>query len=164
MHFNTKQQKSIIMAEMMTPNMANFSGNIHGGQLMYLLDKVAYACAVRYASIDMVTLSVDHIFFKEPIYVNDLVTFKASVNHVGNTSLEVGIRVEAENLETKQCRHTNTCYFTMVAVDKSGKPIQIPAFAPETEIEKRRHQEAQKRREYRITAYKKSKDADSERT
>lgn len=143
------------MAEMMTPNMANFIGNVHGGQLMYLLDKVAYACAVRYSSSEMVTLSVDHLFFKEPIYVNELVTFKACVNYVGKTSMEVGIRVEAENLTTKKCRHTNTCYFTMVAIDKTGKPTLIEPFEPVNEQEKRRFQEALERRDQRILFYKK---------
>lgn len=154
MNSNTKSDRSIIMAEMMTPNMANYMGNVHGGQLMYLLDKVAYACAVRYASTEAVTLSVDHLFFKEPIYVNEFVTFKACINYVGKTSMEVGIRVESEHLTTKRCRHTNTCYFTMVAINKEGKPTLVPPFEPTTELEKRRYQEAIERRDYRIAFYK----------
>jgi acyl-CoA hydrolase len=118
--------RSIVMAEIMSPDKANFSGHVHGGYIMQLLDRVAYACASRYASKYMVTLSVDQILFKEPVYVGELVTFYASVNYVGNSSLEVGIRVEAESLTSQVKRHTNTCYFTMVAVDKtSGKPIPI---------------------------------------
>lgn len=154
LNFNTNPDRSIMMAEVMTPDMANFMGNVHGGQLMYLLDKVAYACAVRYASTEVVTLSVDHLFFKEPIYVNDFVTFKASVNYVGKTSMEIGIRVEAEKLTTKKRRHTNTCYFTMVGINTEGKPIPLPQFSPETDIEKKRYEEAVERRELRLALYK----------
>lgn len=143
------------MAEMMTPDMANFMGNVHGGHLMYLLDKAAYACAVRYASCEVVTVSVDHLFFKEPIYVNEFVTLKAEINYVGKTSMEVGIRVEAENLTTKTCRHTNSCYFTMVAIDKNGKPCSVEPLTLTTEDEKRRYEEALVRRNHRIEFYQK---------
>ena len=122
--------RTITMAEIMTPDMTNFSGNIHGGRLMQFFDKVAYACAVQYANLAMVTLSVDHIFFKEPIHIGDLVICQAMVNYVGNTSMEVGIHVEAENLMTQHRRHTNSCYFTLVALDQQHKPtkIQLPVF------------------------------------
>jgi acyl-CoA hydrolase len=154
MNSTIKPNRTLEMAEMMTPNMANFMGNVHGGQLMYLLDKVAYACAVRYAGSEMVTLSVDHILFKQPIYVNELVLFKASINFVGKTSLEVGIRVEAENLTTQTCRHTNTSFFTMVAMGKDGKPQIIKPFTPKTQTEKRRHKAALDRRANRLAMAK----------
>lgn len=145
-----KRKKSIEMAEIMTPNMANFSGNIHGGYLLSFLDKVAYACAARYTGSGIVTLSVDSVFFKEPIHVGDLVTCLAQVNYVGRTSLEVGIKVIAENLQTRTKRHTNTCYFTMVAIDAEGKPAAIPPLTLEKEVDKRRFEEGRLRREMRL--------------
>lgn len=149
-HTNTDAPRSITMSEVMTPDMANFRGNVHGGHLMRLLDQVAYACATRYAGKSTVTLSVDQIFFKSPVHVGDLVTCKATVNYVGRTSMEVGIRVTAENLMTRTCVHTNTCYFTMVAVDDDGKPCAVSAFTPQTDEEKRRFSEAQQRKKLRL--------------
>ncbi len=92
-------QSALTMTVLMTPDMANFSGNVHGGTILKLLDQVAYACASRYSGSYVVTLSVDRVNFKEPIYVGELVTFLASVNHVGRTSMEIGIRVEAQNIQ-----------------------------------------------------------------
>src|SRR6266446_9134172 len=111
----TVDQRELTMSVLMTPDMANFSGNVHGGVLLKLLDQVAYACASRYAGRYVVTLSVDQVMFREPIHVGELVTFLASVNYTGTTSMEVGIRVVTENIRSKQVRHTNSCYFTMVA-------------------------------------------------
>lgn len=116
----------LYMSVLMTPDMANFIGNVHGGDLLKTLDQVAYACASRYSGNYVVTLSVDQVMFLEPIYVGELVTFAASVNYVGNTSMEVGIRVEAEDVRARTIRHTNSCYFTMVAIDDNGKPTPIP--------------------------------------
>jgi acyl-CoA hydrolase len=146
-----EDKRSIIMSEIMTPEKVNFSGNIHGGYILLWIDRVAYACASRYSASYVVTLSVDQVFFKEPIYLGDLVTFNATVNYVGRTSMEVGIRIEAENLITGERRHTNTCYVTMVAVDKSLKPIEIKPLTVNTPVEKRRYREAQIRREMRIS-------------
>jgi len=145
-----EDKRSIVMSEIMTPEKVNFSGNIHGGYILLMIDRVAYACASRYSGSYVVTLSVDQVFFKEPIYLGDLVSFNATVNYVGRTSMEVGIRIEAENLITGERRHTNSCYVTMVAVDKSLKPIQIKPLAVNTPVEKRRYHEAQIRREMRI--------------
>ncbi|MCX7122300.1 MAG: acyl-CoA thioesterase [Gammaproteobacteria bacterium] len=142
--------RSIVMAEIMTPDTANFSGHVHGGHLMQLLDKVAYACSARYAGRYVVTLSVDGILFKKPIFVGELVTFYASVNYVGTSSMEIGIRVIAENLMTREQRHTNTCYFTMVAIDETGKSIALPPLEVRTQIEKYRFEEAKTRRQLRI--------------
>lgn len=146
-----EDHKSIIMAEMMTPDMANLSGHVHGGHLMLLLDKVAYACAARYSGQYVVTLSVDQIFFKEPINVGELVMFYASINYVGTSSMEVGIKVIAENLQKRTQRHTNTCYFTMVAIDKNGKPTNIPPLKLKTKLERYRFKEAEKRRKLRLS-------------
>ena len=112
--------------------MSNFAGSVHGGALLKLLDQVAYACASRYAASYVVTLSVDRVLFHEPIRVGELVTFSASVNYTGRTSMEIGIRVDAQDIRTGTSRHANSCYFTMVAVDDSGKPRPIPRWCPET--------------------------------
>ncbi|HSW68889.1 MAG TPA: acyl-CoA thioesterase [Gammaproteobacteria bacterium] len=148
-HQHVEDSRCIVMAEIMTPDMANFHGNVHGGHILKLLDGVAYACASRYSGKYIVTLSVDQVIFKEPIHVGELVSFYASVNYVGNTSMEIGIRVVAENLTTQKQRHTNTCYFTMVALDEKGKPTKVIPLELNTETEKRRYQEALLRREKR---------------
>ena len=150
----TKQFKTISISEIMTPNMTNFTGNVHGGYLLSLLDKTAYACAAKYAARPCVTLSVDRVYFKESIHVGELVTCYASVNYVGKTSMEVGIKVVAENLQTRHRRHTNTCYFTMVALDEATqKPAAIPALEIYSEIEQRRFDEAKQRRDLRLQFY-----------
>ena len=141
--------RKLEMTVLMTPDMANFSGKVHGGALLNLLDRVAFSCASRFSKQYAVTLSVDQVVFKEPIHVGELVSFRASVNHAGRTSMEIGIRVEAENIRTGGRRHTNSCYFTMVAVDDQGRPVQVPVFLPQTELEKRRHRAAELRKELR---------------
>src|SRR5690554_2256125 len=140
---------TLSMTVLMTPDMANFSGNVHGGTLLKYLDEVAYACASRFAACYVVTLSVDQVTFRQPIHVGELVTFLASVNYTGRTSLEVRIKVVTENIREKLVRHTNSCFFTMVAVDENGKTIEVPKLEPETEIEKRRFTNAQQRRAIR---------------
>lgn len=137
------------MTELMTPGMANFSGKVHGGALLNLLDRVAFSCASRYSGRYAVTLSVDQVVFKEPINVGELVTFRASINHTGRTSMEVGIRVEAENIRSGARRHTNSCYFTMVAVHDDGRPAQVPPLELETAADRRRYAAAEVRRELR---------------
>src|SRR5690606_33033916 len=134
---------------LMTPDMANFSGNVHGGTILKLLDQVAYACASRYAGRYVVTLSVDQVMFRQPIHVGELVTFLASVNHTGTSSMEVGIKVLAENIRTQEVRHANSCFFTMVAVDDDGKPVAVPMLRAFTPNERRRHAAAQVRRQLR---------------
>ncbi|WP_217438507.1 acyl-CoA thioesterase [Fertoeibacter niger] len=134
------------MTVLMTPDMANFSGKVHGGALLNLLDRVAFSCASRYSGQYAVTLSVDQVVFKEPINVGELVTFRASVNMAGRTSMEVGIRVEAENIRTGTRRHTNSCYFTMVAVDDQGKPAPVPPYVPLGPTDQRRFRAAELRR------------------
>ncbi len=139
----------LTMTVLMTPDKANFSGNVHGGTVLKYLDEVAYACASRYAGQYVVTLSVDQVMFKQPIHVGDLVTFMASVNYTGTTSMEVGIKVVTEDIRTRQTRHTNSCYFTMVAMDADRKPVPVPPWIPETAEEKRRFAQAQQRRQIR---------------
>jgi acyl-CoA hydrolase len=134
------------MVVLMTPDMANFSGKVHGGALLNLLDRVAFTCASRYSKQYVVTLSVDQVVFREPIDVGELVSFQAAVNYVGRTSLEVGIRVEAEDVRSGRRRHTNSCYFTMVAVDDAGRPTAVPPFMPQSDVDTRRYRAAQLRR------------------
>ena len=139
----------LTMTVLMTPDMANFSGNVHGGTLLKYLDEVAYACASRYAGSYVVTLSVDQVVFREPIHVGELVTFLAAVNYTGRTSMEIGIKVVTEDIRKKLVRHTNSCYFTMVAVDDQGAPTAVPPLAPRNLEEKQRFEAARLRRELR---------------
>ncbi|MFB0963282.1 MAG: acyl-CoA thioesterase [Pseudomonas sp.] len=140
---------TLTMTVLMTPDKANFSGNVHGGTLLKYLDEVAYACASRFAGSYVVTLSVDQVTFRQPIHVGELVTFLASVNYTGRTSMEVGIKVVTENIRDKLVRHTNSCFFTMVAVDEQGKPVEVPTLQPSTEDAIRRFANAQERRAIR---------------
>jgi acyl-CoA hydrolase len=137
------------MSVLMTPDTANFSGNVHGGTILKLLDQVAYACASRYAGTYVVTLSVDQVTFRQPIHVCELVTFLASVNHTGSSSMEIGIKVIAENIRTQENRHVNSCFFTMVAVDDAGKPTAVSPLRPFTPDERRRHAAAEVRKAMR---------------
>ena len=139
----------LTMTVLMTPDMANFAGNVHGGTILKFLDQVAYACASRYAGRYVVTLSVDQVMFRQPIYVGELVTFQASVNYTGKSSMEIGIRVLAENIRTQVLRHANSCFFTMVAVDDERKPVAVPALHPVTPDEQRRHASAEMRKQLR---------------
>lgn len=144
------QDYQLTMTKLMTPDMANFYGNVHGGTIMKYADEVAYCCASRYSGQYVVTLSVDQIIFKLPIFVGNLVTFLSSVNYVGKTSIEVGIKIIAENIQTKEKRHTNTCYFTMVAIDENSKPMPVQPLDLETDDQKRRFEKAKKRRALRL--------------
>ncbi len=137
------------MTVLMTPDMANFSGNVHGGAILKKLDEVAYACASRYAGRYCVTLSVDQVMFLQPIHVGELVTFLASVNYTGTSSMEIGIKVIAEDIRGQVVRHVNSCFFTMVAVDDDRKPVAVPRLEPSTSVEKRRWQAALIRKEMR---------------
>jgi acyl-CoA hydrolase len=147
------------MTVLMSPDMANFSGKVHGGALLNLLDRVAFSLASRYSGRYAVTLSVDQVTFKEPIEVGELVTFRASVNYAGRTSMEVGVRVEAEDIRTGVVRHTNSCYFTMVAVDADGRPSDVPPLAVETEMDAKRLRAAQLRRDLRREFARRLEDA-----
>lgn len=140
---------TLSMTVLMTPDKANFSGNVHGGTILKYLDEVAYACASRFAGCYVVTLSVDQVTFRQPIHVGELVTFLASVNYTGRTSLEVGIKVITEDIHKKLVRHTNSSFFTMVAVGEDGKTVEVPKFTPKTDTEIRRSANAQERRTIR---------------
>jgi acyl-CoA hydrolase len=137
------------MTILMTPDMSNFAGNVHGGILLKYLDQVAYTCATRYARRYAVTLSVDQVVFREPVHVGELVTFDASVNRTGRTSMEVGVRVTTQDLVHQTVRHTNSCYFTMVALDSEGRPAPVPPWHPRTADERRRQLAAERRSQLR---------------
>ena len=137
------------MTELVTPSMANFSGNMHGGELLKLLDKVAYTCAMRYSGHYAVTLSVDNVLFKEPIHIGEMVTCLATINYTGRSSMEIGIKVIAENIQLKTVRHTHSCFFTMVAME-DGKSTPVPPLEIRDETQRRRWNKAVKRKEARF--------------
>jgi acyl-CoA hydrolase len=137
-------------SELMMPQHANNLGNVFGGVVLSMMDKCAAIAAFRHCRSNVVTASIDRVDFREPIHLGDLVVMKASVNFVGRSSMEVGVRVEAEELLTGRRRHTNSCYLTFVAVDANGRPIEVPSLVPETPDEKRRYAAAQDRRQRRL--------------
>ncbi len=146
---NSLPSHQLSMTVLMTPDTANFAGNVHGGTILKLLDQVAYACASRYAGRYVVTLSVDQVMFRQPVHVGELVTFLASVNHTGSSSMEVGIKVIAEDIRSQALCHVNSCFFTMVAVDDERKPVAVPPLKPSTPEEHRRHAAAIARKNMR---------------
>lgn len=139
----------LTMTVLMTPDTANFAGKVHGGTILKLLDQVAFACASRYCGRYVVTLSVDQVMFRQPIHVGELVTFSASVNHTGTSSMEVGIKVVAEDIRSQETRHVNSCFFTMVALDDDRKPVPVPPLRPFSPDERRRHAAAIIRKDLR---------------
>jgi uncharacterized protein (TIGR00369 family) len=139
------------ITELMIPSYANFGGKIHGGILLSLMDKVAYACATKHAGTYVVTVSVDNVEFRQPVEVGELVSLHASVNYVGKSSLIVGIKVVAENIKTATVKHTNTSYFTMVAKDDEGRPTEVPPLILENDTDIRRFLESMKRKEIKAS-------------
>jgi len=137
-------------SELMLPQHANNMGHVFGGVILSMMDKTAAIAAFRHSRAPVVTASIDRVDFREPIHLGDLLVMKASVNWVGRTSMEVGVRVEAEDLLTGRRRHTNSCYLTFVAVDRNGRPIEVPGLVPETPDEKRRWAAAKERRRRRL--------------
>ncbi len=143
-------ESRVIIAQAMNPENANPSGNVHGGDIMKLIDTAGGVAAARHARAHVVTASIDRLDFHHPVYIGDVITLKASVNYVGRTSMEVGVRVEAENVITGQVRHTGSAYLTFVALDAQKKPIQLPPLIVETDEERHRNQEAAERRQMRL--------------
>ena len=134
----------------MLPQHSNNLGLVFGGVILAMMDTASAVCAIRHARTTCVTASVDRVDFREPIHLGDLVIMKCSVNYVGRTSMEVGVRVESEDLQTGNRRHTNSCYLTFVAIDRNGKPVEVPKLVPESEDEKRRFEAAKERRRRRL--------------
>jgi len=135
------------ITELMIPSYANFGGKIHGGILLSMMDKVAYACATKHSRAYCVTVSVDTVDFLQPVEVGELVSLHASINYVGRSSMVIGIKVIAENVKQGHVKHTNTSYFTMVAKNEEGKTITVPPLVLENKEEVRRFVEAIKRKE-----------------
>ncbi|GAB4424309.1 MAG: hypothetical protein OHK0039_41380 [Bacteroidia bacterium] len=135
-----------VLTELMIPAYANFGGKVHGGIILSLMDKVAYVCASKHARTYCVTASVDNVDFRSPVEVGDMVSLFASVNYTGRSSMEVGIRTEAHNIRSGTIKHTNTSYFTMVALGEDGRPSSVPGLILQSETDVRRFLEAMERR------------------
>lgn len=150
-----QHDKTLEMTVLMTPDLANFSGKVHGGAILKYLDQVAYACASRYSGNYVVTLAVDQVLFRQPVHVGELVTFLANINYTGRSSMEVGIKVVAENTKTRKRNHVLSSFFTMVAVDEKSKSVEIPQLELLTYKEKERHAKALVRKKIRESAFAK---------
>lgn len=148
------QDSSVVMAQMMMPQDANPAGNVHGGVVVKTLDEAAGVVAARHARSNVVTASIDRMDFLHPIFVGDVLFFKASLNLAGRTSMEIGVRIEAENLLTGSVRHVASAYLTYVALDERGQPREVPPLILETEDELRRNREAGDRRRIRLSGKK----------
>ena len=149
------------ITELMVPSYANFGGKIHGGILLSMMDKVAYACASKHAGTYCVTVSVDNVEFLQPVEVGELVSMHGSVNYVGRTSLVVGIRVEAHNVKTNHVKHTNSSFFTMVAKGDDEKPMIVPKLILENKEDVKRFIEALHVREIKAAMKEQMDDARS---
>lgn len=150
MQGKTVKESSITIVQQMTHQDANLAGNVHGGTIMKLVDNTGGIVASRHSGCLVVTASIDKLDFHSPVFVGDLLRLIASVNYVGSTSMEVGVRVEAENFISGEHRHTASAYLTFVALDEKGYPKKVPPLIPETEEEKRRYREAEERRKKRL--------------
>lgn len=137
---------SVTMAHMMLPQHANPDGNVHGGVIIKYMDDAAAAVAMKHARTTVVTVAIDRVVFHRPVNIGDLLSIMASLNYTGKTSMEIGVRVEAENLRTAAIHHIASAYLTFVSLDTNLKPKTVPTYSPETDEEKRRHREAKERR------------------
>jgi uncharacterized protein (TIGR00369 family) len=139
-----------LVSELMMPHHVNNHGHVFGGVILSMVDRAAGVAAMRHSGRPCVTVSIDRVDFKEPIFTGELVTCKARVNFVGRTSMEIGVRVEAERLLSRERRHTNTCLLTFVAIDSEHRPVPVPPLRLETDEDQRRFREGRRRREVRI--------------
>ncbi|MDX1520858.1 MAG: acyl-CoA thioesterase [Anaerolineae bacterium] len=147
----------VTLSQVLMPEHANPMGNVHGGVIMKLVDEAGGLCAIRHAQRQVVTVAIDSMTFHSPVHVGDLVILQARLNWVGHTSLEVGVRVVAENPLTGKQTHTNSAYLVYVALDEDGRPTEVPPLLLETEDEKRRGYEAELRQQHRLTQAKAGK-------
>jgi uncharacterized protein (TIGR00369 family) len=150
MNSKTVSETSVTMAQVMLPQDANPAGNVHGGVVMKLIDTAAAVVASRHARSNTVTASLDRLDFHHPVFVGDLLFLKASINMAGRTSMEIGVRVEAENFITGEVRHTSSAYLTFVALDENSRPKAVPPLVFESDDERRRNQEALMRKKMRL--------------
>ncbi len=155
----TVSESTVVIVQQMTHTDANLAGNVHGGVIMRLIDSTAGIVAVRHASGNAVTASIDRLDFHSPVYIGDLLKISACLNHVGTSSMEVGARVEAENVITGERRHTASAYLTFVALDSRGKPKSVPPLILVTDEEKRRNSEAAERRKIRLAERQREREA-----
>lgn len=137
-------------SELMMPQHANNLGHVFGGVILSMMDRTAAISAFRHTRNICVTASIDRVDFREPVHLGDLVIMRSSVNFAGRTSMEIGVRVDAEDLLTGKRRHTNSAYLTFVSIDRNGRPIEVPEVVPESETEMRRYEAAQARRRVRL--------------
>ncbi len=149
------KDSAVTLAQIMTPQDVNQAGNVHGGVITKLVDTAGGLVARRHARSNVVTASIDRLDFYHPVYVGDVVTLKASLNMVGSTSMEVGVRVETEDPMTGETRHVVSAYLTYVSLDEQRKPGLVPPLILESEVEERRNREAQSRREIRLRGRRK---------
>lgn len=156
-NFKPVGDSQITLTELMIPSYSNFGGKIHGGIILSLMDKVAYVCAAKHSDGYCITASIDVVNFLAPVEVGELVSLMASVNYVGNTSMIIGIRVVSENLKTQVVKHTNTSYFTMVAIGDDNKPKPVPGLILKSQEDIRRFTQAMHRKELKNT-YKKDEE------
>lgn len=148
--FRTVKASQVVLKELMVPSYANFGGKVHGGVILSLMDKIAYACSASHARRYCVTASIDSVDFLNPVEVGELLTLYASVNYVGRSSMEIGIKVVSEDFQNGIVKPTNTSYFTMVAVDEeTRKPAPIPGLILEDDIEIKRFLEGMMRRQFK---------------
>ncbi len=138
-----------LVSELLMPQHVNNLGHVFGGVILSMVDRAAAVAAMRHSGRPCVTVAIERVDFREPIYSGELVTCSAQVNYVGRTSMEVGVRVEAENLLSGTRRHTNTCFLTFVAIDGRGAPVPVPPLELETDEDRQRFREAERRREVR---------------
>ncbi len=143
------------LAQVMMPEHSNVAGNVHGGYILKLVDQASAIVAARHTHLNCVTASLDRMDFISPVYIGNLVFAKASINYTGKTSMEIGVRIEAECLRTGTHTHVGSAYLTFVALDENDKPTEIPQIIPETEEEKRRYEDAKGKREIRLQQTKK---------
>ena len=155
----TTEESQITITQLMLPSHSNFSGKIHGGYILGLMDQIAFACASKHSRNYCVTASVNKVDFLNPIEVGELVTLKASVNYTGKTSMVIGVRIESENIQTGEKKHCNSSYFTMVAKDENGKNVPVPGIILDTKNKVRRFARSIARQEQaknRSTAFRTS--------
>ena len=159
-HFKHVKDSQVDISELMLPSHSNFNGKIHGGYVLSLMDRIAFACASKHSGAYCVTASVDTVDFLKPIEIGELVTMKASVNYVGNSSMVIGIRVEAENIRTGEIKHCNSSYFTMVAKDEDGKSLQVPGLILTNDHDIRRFAKSIKRNKMKLNRKKEFHETD----
>jgi acyl-CoA hydrolase len=154
MESKTIKDSSVTISYVMLPEDANPAGNVHGGVIMKHIDMTGGVVAMRHSRSNVVTASIDSLIFHYPVFVGDLVALRASLNMVARSSMEIGVRVETENLYTGEKRHTASAYLTFVALDRNGRPTQVPPLILETDDEQRRNRQAAARREIRLAEKK----------